>query len=179
MKTLGIISCSFHSLYRSMQNLRSWLSIWMFIGSPVSPTKSLSFILNSFLNIAMVLYCIPRHLLDAMPMQSLLAMPMMAALLYSMMDIVGVHNKNAKEKGGKDRSLCCVSYADKTGVCPVSCKHVNTRYTKIGPHGQTTWTKDMKQHHVDKRYAHVDKRYARNMGESSHVSTRLKHTDSS
>ncbi len=51
--------------------------------------------------------------------------------------------------------------------------------------GQTTWTKDMQEtgphgkHHADKRYAHVDKRYARNTGERNHVTTRIKHTDSS
>ncbi len=40
-----------------------------------------------------------------------------------------------------DKSPCCVSWADETGVRPASRKHVNKRHPKTGPRGQTMWTK--------------------------------------
>ncbi len=36
-------------------------------------------------------------------------------------ECVGEHTKNAREKGGQNKSQCCVSWADKTQ--DVSCEH--------------------------------------------------------
>jgi hypothetical protein len=96
---------------------------------------------------------------------------------------VGERAKNARDKDGRHKRPCCVSWADKTQA--VSCEQTrqgsilclaNTLTQGIQkqdhvdkPHGQKMYEK---QHHVDKRYAHVDKRYAKNKGKSDQVSTR-------
>jgi hypothetical protein len=108
------------------------------------------------------LYCPLHHL----PLLSLLPLPSLLLLLahccpYPLClppPAVGEHTKITKEKGRQDRSPCCVSWADETGVSHVTCKQVDKRYPKIGPPGQTTLTKDMQEtgprgkHHVGKRY---------------------------
>jgi hypothetical protein len=109
----------------------------------------------------------------------------------SLGECVGEHAKNAREKGGQNKSPCCVLWADKTwsvshdqtrqGSTPC---HVNTSHEGIqkqnhmdNPRGQNIQKIHEKQHHVDKRYAHKAKGYARNKGESNHK--RSKYTDSS
>ncbi len=92
----------------------------------------------------------------------------------SLWECVGEGTKNMGEKGERNKSPCCVSWADKTQ--DVSCEQtrqgpviclVNMSARGIqntGPRGQITWAKDM-QHHVDKKICHMNKkicsRYAR------------------
>ena len=59
---------------------------------------------------------------------------------------VGQHTNNvADKKGQQDRSPCCVSWANKKGIHPVSHKHDNKGIYKTGPRKQTTSTKDMQE----------------------------------
>jgi hypothetical protein len=46
----------------------------------------------------------------------------------SLWECVGERKKHVREKGGQNKSLCCVSWADKTQ--DVSCEQVSTRYSK-------------------------------------------------
>jgi hypothetical protein len=97
----------------------------------------------------------------------------------SLRECVGVCMKNAREKGGGNKSPCCVSWADETRAVShektrqgSTLRHAMTSLEGIQkqkPRGQTMWTKDTNN---TRRYAHVAKRYARNNGESNQVSTR-------
>jgi hypothetical protein len=91
---------------------------------------------------------------------------------------VGERVKNAREKGGQNKSPCCVSWADEHKLFLMKrqdrglLRVMQRRHLKVfksKTRGQTTWTKDTKD---TRRYAHVAERYARNKGESNQVSTR-------
>jgi hypothetical protein len=84
--------------------------------------------------------------------------------------------KNAREKGGRSKSPCCVSWADETRAV----SHEKTRQGSTPSHAKTSLEGIQKQNHVARPhgqkiknrrgYAHVAKRYARNKGESNQVS---------
>jgi hypothetical protein len=79
----------------------------------------------------------------------------------------GERTKNTREKGGQNKSPCCVSWADKTQdvsreqtrqgpvVCLVKTSAGGIQNT--GPRGQTTRAKDM-QHLIDKMVCYVNKK---------------------
>ncbi len=85
----------------------------------------------------------------------------------SLRECVGEHTKSMGEKGRQNKSLCCVSWADKahdmfckqTRQGPDLCLVNNPTQgiQKTGPRGQTVWAK-VAQHHVDKKICYVDKK---------------------
>ena len=91
---------------------------------------------------------------------------------------VGEHVKNASGKGGQNKSLGCVSWADETKAL----SHEKTRQGPTLHHANTSLEGIQKQNHMAKprgqkiqkiqENAHVAKRYAKNKGESNQISTR-------
>ena len=93
-------------------------------------------------------------------------------------ECVGERAKNARQKGGQNKSPCCVSWAGETQA--LSCE--KTRQGPTPCHANTPLEDIQKQNHMAKprgqkiqkirEDAHVAKRYVRNKGESNQVSTR-------
>jgi hypothetical protein len=104
----------------------------------------------------------------------------------SLQECVVEDAKNAREKGGQNKSPCCVSWADETWDISrektrqgSTLHHAKTLLEGIQKqnhvakqHGQKIQKIYEKQHHEDKRYAHVAKRYATSKDESNQVRTR-------
>jgi hypothetical protein len=104
--------------------------------------------------------------------------PMNPQDIASLWECVGECAKNARGKGGKNKSPCCVSWADETQA--LSCEKMRQGPTLC--HANMSLEGIQKQNHMAKpcgqkilkiqEDAHVAKRYARNKGESNQVSTR-------
>ena len=64
----------------------------------------------------------------------------------SLQECVGERAKNARGKGGRNKSPCCVSWAGETQAlsCEKTRQGPTPHHAKAKPHGQTTWTKDTK-----------------------------------
>jgi hypothetical protein len=96
----------------------------------------------------------------------------------SLQECVGERAKNARGKSRKNKSPCCVSWADETQA--LSCE--KTRQGPTPLHANTSLEGIQKKNHIAKpcrqkiqkiqEDAHAAKRYARNKGESNQVSTR-------
>ncbi len=69
-------------------------------------------------------------------------------------ECVGEHMKNLREKGGQNKSPCCVSWADETQAV----SHEKSRQGSTPRHAKTSLKGIQKQNHVPN---HVDKRYKR------------------
>jgi hypothetical protein len=61
-------------------------------------------------------------------------------------ECVGERTKNTREKGGKNKSLCCVSWADETQAV----SHEKTRQGSTVHHAKTSLEGIQKQNHVVK-----------------------------
>jgi hypothetical protein len=97
-----------------------------------------------------------------------------------------VDKRYAQKRAGKTKTLCYVSWAEKTWtVYHEQTSQGSTPYLANTPpqgiqkqdhvdksRGQKIQKIYVKQRHVDKRYVHMTKRYARNKDESNQVSTR-------
>jgi hypothetical protein len=87
----------------------------------------------------------------------------------SLQECVGECTKNVRDKGGQGKSLCCISWPDKTQAVSheqmrqgsVLCltimltRSIQKQDHMDKPRGQKICKK---QHHIEKRYAHVGKK---------------------